>query len=103
MSEQSIRQHLRAALDAIVSRERERERAADAGGAGVLASARIRTMRPLVEALSAVAGETWARRTSCAISAASASVSPSTKVAAGRISSSSRVRPNLGSRPFTSA
>lgn len=60
MSEESIRQHLRAALDAIVSREREREpeRAGDAGGAGVLASACIRTMRPLVEALSAVASET---------------------------------------------
>ena len=52
---------------------------------------------------SAVCGETWARRTSRAISAASASVSPSTKVAAGRISSSSRVRPNLASRPLTSA
>ena len=35
------------------------------------------------------------RRTSWAISAASASVSPSTNVAAGRISSSSRVRPYL--------
>jgi hypothetical protein len=53
--------------------------------------------------ISAVCGETWARRTSRAISAASASVSPSTNVAAGRISSSPRVRPNRGSRPFTSA
>ena len=53
--------------------------------------------------ISAVCGETWARRTSRAISAASASVSPSTNVAAGRISSSPRLRPNLGSRPLTSA
>ena len=52
---------------------------------------------------SAVCGDTCARRTSRAMSAASASVSPSTKVAAGKISSSSLARPNLASRPLTSA
>ena len=51
----------------------------------------------------AVCGDTWARRTSRAMSAASASVSPSTNVAAGRISSSPRARPYLASRPLTSA
>ena len=57
MSEQSIRQHLRAALDAIVSREQARLRDA-AAGADALASARIRTMQPLIEALRSVASET---------------------------------------------
>ena len=57
MSEQSIRQHLRAALDEIVLREQARLGDA-AAGADALASARIRTMQPLVEALSSVASET---------------------------------------------
>jgi hypothetical protein len=57
VSEQSIRQHLRSALDAIVAREQARLRDAT-GGADTRESARIRTMRPLVEALRTVANDT---------------------------------------------
>ncbi len=57
MSEESIRQHLRAALDAIVSRETARLRDPVAGSDARIAG-RARAMRPLIEAFKSVADET---------------------------------------------
>jgi hypothetical protein len=55
--DESIRQHLRSALDAIVSREQNRLRD-EIGGTDTRVAARIRAMRPLIEALRLLSDET---------------------------------------------
>jgi len=57
VSDESIRGHLRAALDAIVVRESARLREA-VGGVDVRVAGRIRAMRPLVESLRMLSEET---------------------------------------------
>jgi len=56
-SDESIRQHLRSALDAIVSRQTDRL-CEEVGDTDAHAAGRVRAMRPLVEALKVLADET---------------------------------------------
>jgi hypothetical protein len=57
VSDESIRQHLRSALDAIVSRETDRLRD-EVGGTDARVAGRVRAMRPLIEALKLLSDET---------------------------------------------
>jgi hypothetical protein len=57
--DESIRRHLRSALDAIASRERD-QRSAEVGGTDARVAARIRAMHPVIEALRALSHETIA-------------------------------------------
>ncbi len=57
VSDESIRQHLRSALDAIVSRETDRL-CEEMGGTEARAAGRVRAMRPLVDALKLLAHKT---------------------------------------------
>jgi hypothetical protein len=55
--DESIRRHLRSALDAIVSREQDQRRA-EVGGTDARIAGRIRAMHPVIEALRALSDET---------------------------------------------